>query len=185
MPFFLYKGWDDNHGSSLSGDELLALAAKIILIPGLKVPDASAHEFWKHVSSQIQTSDVGITKGIHEKDRLHFNIFIASPKDLRWEKTVEVFVKRDGAAIPVMSTPFEGKGMNKGKTILRDLFAYEVRGMSAMINNTQQNFPSQFFFGTHSIDRRMSFSIGNSSKPAVRNDFPSGPAPVKKVIAKK
>ncbi len=185
MPFVLYEGWKDSHSSSLTGDELKALANKIIDIPGLKKPDASAHDFWKHVSNQIQTRDVGITKGIHEKNRLHFNIFIESPKDLRWEKTVEVFVRREGPPTTVTSQPFIGKGIHNGKTTQLNLYAYEVRGLSAMINNVQQNFPAQFFFGLHAVDLRLSLSIGNSTtRPAVRNDFKE-PAPVKKGAGKK
>lgn len=185
MPFLLNTGWRDHHQSSLSGEELLALADQIILIPGLQAPGESVHDFWRHVSNQLQTNTLYITKGIHEPDRLHFNVFIESPKDLRWEKTVEVFVKRGTTAVPVTSQPFDGKGIHKGKTVQRNLFDYEVKGMSAMISNTQQNFPSHFFFGTHAIDRRMSFSIGNSSKPAVRNDFKADVIPVKKAVAKK
>lgn len=189
MPFYLHEtqteSWREHHESSLNGEEMLALAEKIKLIKGLMSAGKSAHIFWVHLANQINTAKIPITKGIHELNRVHFNIRVAASTDFNLEKTVEVFVEKSSLAITVVTPAFVGQGIHNGHTGLRNLFDYKVTGLTVMISNQPVTFPSYFEHGYHNIDRRKSFSLGNSSATTTKAEMPKGPSPVKKVFAKK
>lgn len=151
-----------NHSSGMSGEEMLALAGTIINIPGLKTPEATAHWVWHQLSKQLQTGTVWVTKGIHEKDRMHFNVVI----DGDFRSAFEIFVKL-GAIGHTVTSPANANG----KTANRILYKYQVRGASVFASGILQNFPSLFTFGTTGIDRRPSFSFGNSTKAPTKAEL--------------
>lgn len=187
MALELAKGWDGydrdmkNHQSSLSGDELLALANTIINMSGLKAAGDGVGEFWKVLSYELQNNRVWVTKGIHEiDDRPHFNICMTRKF---YEQTIEAFVLKVGDGFSVTSPPSALKGI-EGKTVTRKLFDYRVSGLSARLNGTFQTYPAMYSLGSRARDRRMSMSIGNSNKDPTRAEVKEANKPVTKPVKK-
>ena len=99
-----WNGWEgnmSNHSSGMNGDEMLALAGTIIDLPGLKKPKDGEDLQWvfKELANKLQTGTVYITKGIHEKDRLHFNVVMEGG----FSNAFEVFVRKGAIGHSVTS----------------------------------------------------------------------------------
>ncbi len=187
MAVKLAEGWNGydrgmkNHQSSLSGDEMLELAGKIVDLSKLKAAGDGVDDFWQKLSYELQSGVVWLTKGIHEiDDRPHFNICMERKF---YEQTIEVFVFKSVTFEEKVSGPAIAKGV-VGKTVTRQLHPYRIAGMSVIYRGIFYTFPAQYSLGTTKRDRRMSLSIGNSNKAASRDEVKAS-MPKVTVVAKK
>lgn len=144
---------------------MIALAARIINLGDMNKLPATADQCWKDLASGLKTGDVTITKGIHQRDsKVHFDVTSSVGNN----GTYHVFVKA-GDSIAVDSSPVNwGPPGLKGKSYTRNLFEYEVSGLSCVVGGTAKLYPS-VFVTLGDVEkplgraRSSSFSTGNST----------------------
>jgi hypothetical protein len=169
----LKGGWS-NHESSLSDDEMLALAGQIKNIPGMSGDEPPVMPpVFKSLRAALASEDavITITKGLHERDaKAHFDIKIATVTG-----TFHVFVA-PGAPQTVTVQKLAKQ------VVQRRLAPYMPTGLSIPVANTMRLWPSQYkqsdLEKPVGRPRGYSMSIGNSSAPprtaevvAGNNDF--------------
>lgn len=156
----------DNHESSLSKDEMIALAGTI---PGLFTTDPlppGTPQCFIDLAESFKSGTVTITKGIHQRDsKVHFDV--TGSKGVT-RGTFHVFVVPGVDKIAV--SPKIGWGAPKltGKTVERTLFAYAVSGLSYRVGAMDHLFPAVFaqladLEKPLGRPRGKSFSAGNSN----------------------
>lgn len=158
----------DNHESSLSEAEMIALAETIINLGEMNALPAGVRQEFKDLAAGLKNGTVTITKGIHERDsKVHFDV--KSSVGALPRPTFHVFVKA-GDDVVVTSAPGGGWGPTKGKTIDRTLFKFVVSGLSFKIGNAFHLYPA-IYATIADVEkplgrpRSKSLSIGNSSAP--------------------
>jgi len=154
-----------NHESNLNENEMIALAAGIINLGEMNNLPAKADQCWKDLASGLKSGNVKVTKGIHQRDtKVHFDVTSSVGNN----GTYHVFVKAgDSLAVPSSPVQWGPPGL-KGKTYTRNLFKYEVSGLSCVVGGTAKLYPS-VFVTLGDVEkplgraRSSSFSIGNST----------------------
>jgi hypothetical protein len=155
-----------NHESSLSDDEMIALAGAMTGIAGMTGPlQPGMHAHFHRVRNALAsaTDKIKIVKGIHERDsKVHFDIKISDANGANETAMYHVFV------VPGAVSIHTGAPSPSGTRVQRKLAAYNPSGLSIR-DGVMFTWPAAFLLADLEKPvgrpRGYSFSLGNSSAP--------------------